>query len=122
MRAERLYVRVLRILRGEQDGVESEAEIAAEVRRLLDDAETGAAAAALRSGGRRRRLAHQRRWASGLDLPLAAPRLCHLGPAQPGARIEDVSRLMGPSTVRVTQDLYISPDGDLFKRFYRATA
>ncbi len=42
--------------------------------------------------------------------------------AQPGARIEDVSRLMGPSTVRVTQDLYISPDGDLFKRFYRATA
>jgi integrase len=41
--------------------------------------------------------------------------------AQPGARIEDVSRLMGHSTVRVTQDLYISPDGDLFERFYRAT-
>jgi integrase len=34
--------------------------------------------------------------------------------AQPGARIEDVSRLLGQSTVRVTQDLYISPDGDLF--------
>ncbi len=34
--------------------------------------------------------------------------------AQPGARIEDVSRLLGHSTVRVTQDLYISPDGDLF--------
>jgi hypothetical protein len=42
--------------------------------------------------------------------------------AQPGARIEDVSRLLGHSTVRVTQDLYISPDGDLFERFYRATA
>ena len=41
--------------------------------------------------------------------------------AQPGARIEDVSRLMGHSTVRVTQDLYISADGDLFDRFYRAT-
>jgi hypothetical protein len=33
-----------------------------------------------------------------------------------------VSRLLGHSTVRVTQDLYISPDGDLFERFYRATA
>jgi integrase len=41
--------------------------------------------------------------------------------AQPGARIEDVSRLLGHSTVRVTQDLYISADGDLFERFYRAT-
>ncbi len=41
--------------------------------------------------------------------------------AQPGARIEDVSRLLGHSTVRVTQDLYISPDGDLYERFYRAT-
>ena len=39
-----------------------------------------------------------------------------------GARIEDVSRLLGHSTVRVTQDLYISPDGDLYERFYRATA
>jgi hypothetical protein len=28
---------------------------------------------------------------------------------------------MGHSIVRVTQDLYISPDGDLFERFYRAT-
>src|SRR5207245_7514876 len=40
---------------------------------------------------------------------------------QPGARIEDVSRLMGHSTVRVTQDLYISADGDLFERFFIAT-
>jgi integrase len=41
---------------------------------------------------------------------------------QPGARIEDVSRLMGHSTVRVTQDLYIAADGDLYDRFYQATA
>ncbi len=41
--------------------------------------------------------------------------------SQPGARIEDVSRLLGHSTVRVTQDLYISGDGDLFERFYLAT-
>ena len=40
--------------------------------------------------------------------------------AQPGARIE-VSRLMGHPTVRVTQDLYISADGDLFERFFIAT-
>lgn len=42
--------------------------------------------------------------------------------SQPGARIEDVSRLLGHSTVRVTQDLYVSPDGDLFERFFTATA
>jgi integrase len=41
--------------------------------------------------------------------------------AQPGARLEDVSKLLGHSTVRVTQDLYVSPDGDLYDRFYRAT-
>ena len=41
--------------------------------------------------------------------------------AQPGARIEDVSRLLGHSTVRVTQDLYIAPDADLYDRFYQAT-
>ncbi len=41
--------------------------------------------------------------------------------SQPGARIEDVSRLLGHSTVRVTQDVYISADGDLFERFYEAT-
>jgi integrase len=40
---------------------------------------------------------------------------------QPGARIEDVSRLLGHSTVRVTQDLYIAPDADLCDRFYIAT-
>ncbi len=39
----------------------------------------------------------------------------------PGARIEDVSRLLGHSTVRVTQDLYISADGDLYDRFFTAT-
>ncbi|MGH9282350.1 MAG: tyrosine-type recombinase/integrase [Acidimicrobiales bacterium] len=41
---------------------------------------------------------------------------------QPGARIADVSRLLGHSTVRVTQDLYIAPDGDLYDRFFTATA
>ena len=41
--------------------------------------------------------------------------------AQPGARLEDVSRLLGHSSVRITQDVYISPDGDLYDRFYRAT-
>ncbi len=35
--------------------------------------------------------------------------------SRPGARIEDVSRLLGHSTVRVTQDLYISADGDLYQ-------
>ncbi len=41
--------------------------------------------------------------------------------AQPGARLEDVSRLLGHSSVRITQDVYISPDGDIYDRFYRAT-
>jgi integrase len=41
--------------------------------------------------------------------------------SQPGARIEDVSRLMGHSSVRITQDIYVSPDGDLFQRFFDAT-
>lgn len=41
--------------------------------------------------------------------------------SQPGARIEDVSRLMGHSSVRITQDIYVSPDGDLFDRFFELT-
>ena len=41
--------------------------------------------------------------------------------SQPGARIEDVSRLMGHSSVRITQYIYVSPDGDLFKRFFERT-
>ncbi len=41
--------------------------------------------------------------------------------SQPGARIEDVSRLMGHSSVRITQDLYVSPDGDLYERFFELT-
>lgn len=41
--------------------------------------------------------------------------------AQPGARLEDVSRLLGHSSVRITQDVYIAPDGDLYKRFFDAT-
>jgi integrase len=42
--------------------------------------------------------------------------------SQRGARIEDVSRLLGHSSVRVTQDIYINPDGDLYERFFEATA
>ena len=41
--------------------------------------------------------------------------------AQPGLRIEDVSRLMGHSSVRVTQDIYIHVHGDVYDRFYQAT-
>jgi integrase len=41
--------------------------------------------------------------------------------AQPGARVEDVSRLLGHASVRVTQDIYINPDGDLHDRFFNAT-
>ncbi len=41
--------------------------------------------------------------------------------SQPGARIEDVSRLMGHSSVRITRDIYVSPDGDLFNRFFELT-
>jgi len=41
--------------------------------------------------------------------------------SQPGARLEDVSRLLGHSSVRITQEIYVSPDGDLYDRFYRAT-
>jgi integrase len=41
---------------------------------------------------------------------------------QPGLRIEDVSRLMGHSSIRVTQDVYIHVHGDFYQRFYDATA
>jgi integrase len=40
---------------------------------------------------------------------------------QPGLRIEDVSRLLGHSSIRVTQDIYIHVHGDLYQRFYDAT-
>jgi integrase len=56
-----------------------------------------------------------------VDVPLAAHVFATWALAQPGARIEDVSRLLGHSTVRVTQDLYIAPDADLYDRFYQAT-
>ncbi|HMK62172.1 MAG TPA: tyrosine-type recombinase/integrase [Acidimicrobiales bacterium] len=42
--------------------------------------------------------------------------------AQPGTRIEDVSRLLGHSSIRVTQDIYIGVDSDIYDRFYDATA
>ncbi|MDQ4070475.1 MAG: tyrosine-type recombinase/integrase [Actinomycetota bacterium] len=41
--------------------------------------------------------------------------------SQPGARIDDVSRLMGHSSVRITRTFYVRPDGDLFQRFFDAT-
>jgi integrase len=41
--------------------------------------------------------------------------------AQPDARLEDTSRLLGHSSIRTTQDLYITPDGDLHHRLYQAT-
>jgi len=42
--------------------------------------------------------------------------------SQPGARIEDVSRLLGHSSVRVTQDIYIGVDSEIYDRFFVATA
>lgn len=41
--------------------------------------------------------------------------------SQPGIRLEDVSRLMGHSSVRVTQDIYIQVSSDVYDRFYDAT-
>lgn len=41
---------------------------------------------------------------------------------QPGLRIEDVSRLLAHSSVRVTQDVYIHVHDDLYQRFYTATS
>ncbi len=40
---------------------------------------------------------------------------------QPGIRIEDVSRLLGHSGIRVTQDIYIHIADNLYQRFYDAT-
>jgi integrase len=44
----------------------------------------------------------------------------HHGNPQPGLRL-DVSRLLGHSSTRVTQDVYIHVHGDLYQRFYDAT-
>jgi integrase len=41
---------------------------------------------------------------------------------QPGLRLEDVSRLLGHSSTRITQDVYIHVHGDVYQRFYDATA
>lgn len=41
--------------------------------------------------------------------------------AQPGLRIEDVSRLLGHSGTRVTQDVYVQVHDDVYQRFFEAT-
>jgi integrase len=40
---------------------------------------------------------------------------------QPGLRLEDVSRLLGHSGTRVTQDVYVHVHDDVYRRFYEAT-
>jgi integrase len=40
---------------------------------------------------------------------------------QPGLRIEDVSRLLGHSSIRVTQEIYVHIHDDAYDRFYEAT-
>jgi integrase len=40
---------------------------------------------------------------------------------QPNIRIEDVSRLMGHSSIRVTQEFYVHVCADLYDRFFDAT-
>jgi integrase len=41
--------------------------------------------------------------------------------SQPGVRVEDVSRLMGHSSIRVTQEIYVHVCADVYDRFYDAT-
>lgn len=40
----------------------------------------------------------------------------------PTSRRETPSRLLGHSSTRVTQDIYIHVNGDLYQRFYDATS
>ena len=42
--------------------------------------------------------------------------------SQPGIRIEDVSRLLGHSSIRVTQEIYVHVCSDVYDRFFDATA
>jgi integrase len=41
--------------------------------------------------------------------------------SQPNIRIEDVSRLMGHSSIRVTQEVYVHVTTDVYDRFFEAT-
>jgi len=41
---------------------------------------------------------------------------------QPGLRLEDVSLLLGHSSTRVRQDIYIHVHDDLYQRFYDASS
>jgi len=40
---------------------------------------------------------------------------------QPNIRIEDVSRLLGHSSIRVIQEIYVHVSSDVFDRFFDAT-
>ena len=40
---------------------------------------------------------------------------------QTDVRIEDVSRLMGHSSIRVTQEIYVHVSNDVYDRFFDAT-
>src|SRR3954447_18126262 len=42
--------------------------------------------------------------------------------SQPNIRIEDVSRLMGHSSIRVTQEIYVHVTNDVYDRFFEATS
>ena len=75
----------------------------------------------LGSGVRIHRLAPQsRRRRVVLDVPLAPPRVRHLGARPANIRIEDV-RLMGHSSIRVTQEIYVHVSADVYDRFFDAT-
>jgi site-specific recombinase XerD len=66
-------------------------------------------------------MATKGRRALGLDLPQPSPVFATWALVQPGLRLEDVSRLLGHSGTRVTQDVYVHVHDDVYQRFYEAT-